>query len=247
MDIIGPMPAAQGNLKYVMVVVEYFTKWIEPRALATITSATIQKFFRQNIICCFGVPKSITIDNSTQFDSKAFRTLCSQVGTNMHFASVKHPESNGLMERVNGIILLGITKSLVGLPKGKWTEELVKVVWNHNTSISESTGFTLFKLLFGDELVTPKEIKLGSARVIASAQDQDNEKVSKDTIEESRLEGVEHIRKHQAETIEWRDMKVKLKSISPCHLVLRRVANLDTTGNVTPKILILGFIKVCQK
>jgi hypothetical protein len=45
MDIIGPMPAAQGNLKYVVVVVEYFSKWIEARALATITSATVQKFF----------------------------------------------------------------------------------------------------------------------------------------------------------------------------------------------------------
>jgi hypothetical protein len=87
----------------------------------------------------------------------------------MHFASVRHPESNGLVERVNGIILLGITKSLVGLLKAKWTEELVKVVWNQNTSISRSTGFTPFKLLFGDELVTTEEIKLGSARVIASA------------------------------------------------------------------------------
>jgi hypothetical protein len=57
---------------------------------------------------------------------------------------------------------------LVGLPKGKWIEELIKVVWNHNTSVSRSTYFTPFKLLFGDEAVTPEEIRLGSARVIAS-------------------------------------------------------------------------------
>jgi hypothetical protein len=44
MDIIGPMPTAQGNLKYV-VAVEYFSKWIKAKALAIITSATIQKFF----------------------------------------------------------------------------------------------------------------------------------------------------------------------------------------------------------
>jgi hypothetical protein len=56
----------------------------------------------------------------------------------MHFASVRHLESNGLVERANGIILLGFTKSLFGLLKGKWTEELIKVVWNHNTSISRS-------------------------------------------------------------------------------------------------------------
>jgi hypothetical protein len=80
--------------------------------------------------------------------------------------------------------------------------------------------FTLFKLIFGDEDVTPEEIKLGSARVAASVQEQDNKTVSKDTIEESRLEAIEHIRKDQAEIIRWRDRKVKLKSMSPGHLVL---------------------------
>jgi hypothetical protein len=93
------------------------------------------------------------------------------VGTNIHFASVRHPKSNGFVERANKIILLEITRSLVGLPKGKWTEELIKVVWNHNTSVSRSTSFTPFKLLFRDEAVTPKEVRLGSARVIASTQD----------------------------------------------------------------------------
>jgi hypothetical protein len=62
-----------------------------------------------------------------------------------------------LVERENDIILLGFIKSLVGLPKGKWTEELIKVIWNHNTSVSRSTGFTPFKLLFRDEAVTPKK------------------------------------------------------------------------------------------
>jgi hypothetical protein len=57
----------------------------------------------------------------------------------------------------------------------------------------------------------------------------------KDTIEESRLEAIEHIRKYQAETIRWRDKKVKLKSIASGHLVLRIVANLDTTGNLQVK------------
>jgi hypothetical protein len=79
------------------------------------------------------------------------------VGTNIHFALVRHPESNGLVETANGIILLGITKSLVGLLKGKWIEELIKVVWNHNTSISRSTGFTPFKILFGAEVVPPNK------------------------------------------------------------------------------------------
>jgi hypothetical protein len=80
------------------------------------------------------------------------------------------------VERANGIIMQGITKSLVGLPKRKWTEVLIKVVWSHNTSISRSTSFTPFKLLFGNKAVTPEEVKMGLARVIALTQDLDNEK-----------------------------------------------------------------------
>jgi hypothetical protein len=167
-------------LKYVVVAVEYFSKWIKAKPLATITSATVQKFFWQNIICRFGVPKAITVDNRAQFDSEVFKTLCDQIGTKIHFASVRHPESNGLVERANGIIITGIMRSIFNLPKGKWLDELVKVLWNHNFVVSRSTGFTLFKLLFGDEAITPKEAKTGSIKTLASAEDEDTYKISKD-------------------------------------------------------------------
>jgi hypothetical protein len=102
----------------------------------------------------------------------------------IHFASVRHPESNGLVERANGIIITGIMKSIFNLPKGKWADKLVKVVWNHNTVVSRSTGFTPFKLLFGDEAITPEEARIGSTRNLASEEDKDDTcKVSKDTIE----------------------------------------------------------------
>jgi ribonuclease HI len=110
LDLLGPLPPVQGNLKYVVVAVEYFSKWIEAKPLAIITSATVQKFFWQNIVCRFGVPKAITMDNGTQFDAETFKDFCDQIGTKIHFASVRHPESNGLVERANGIIMTGIMK-----------------------------------------------------------------------------------------------------------------------------------------
>ena len=67
-----------------MVAVEYFSKWIEAKPLATITSVTVQKFFWQNIVCRFGVPKAITVDNGTQFDAEAFKEFCDQIGTKIH-------------------------------------------------------------------------------------------------------------------------------------------------------------------
>jgi hypothetical protein len=105
LDLLGPLTPAQRNPRYVVVAVEYFSKWIKARPLATITLATVQKFFWQNIICRFGVPKAITVDNGAHFDFEAFKTFCDLIGTKIHFASVRHPESNGLVERANGIII----------------------------------------------------------------------------------------------------------------------------------------------
>jgi hypothetical protein len=113
-----------------------FSKWIEAKPLATITSVTVQKFFWQNIVCRFGVPKAITVDNRTQFNAEAFKEFCEQIDTKIHFASVRHLESNGLVERANGIIMTGIMKLIFNQPSGKWPDELIKVVWSNNTTIS---------------------------------------------------------------------------------------------------------------
>jgi transposase InsO family protein len=157
------------------------------------------------------VPKAITVDNRTQFDVEAFKEFCEQIGTKIHFASVRHPESNGLVERANDIIMTEIIKLIFNQPRGKWPDELIKVVWSHNTTMSRSTGFTPFKLLFGDEAITPEEAKAGSIRTVASAEDEADYSVAKDAIEGISLQAVENINKYQAETIKWRDRKVRLK------------------------------------
>jgi transposase InsO family protein len=162
----------------------------------------------------------MTVDNGAQFDSKTFKTFCDQIGMKIHFASVRHLEFNGLVERANGVIITGIMKSIFNLPKGKWPHEVVKVVWNHNTIVSRSTGFTPFKILFGDEAITPEEVRIGSIRTLASTGDEDTCKIIKDTIEGVRLQAIDHINKYQAETVKWRDRKVRLKNIKPGHLVL---------------------------
>lgn len=112
------------------------------------------------------------------------------MGTNIHIPSVRHLESNRLIERANVIILLEIRKSLFGLLKGKWTNELIKVVWNHNTLVAWSTSFTPFKFLDGDKAISPEEGKRRSTRVIAAIKDVTNENISKGTIEEVRLDDI---------------------------------------------------------
>ena len=141
---------APGNYKYAAVAVEYFSKWIEAKALREITAGALQKFFLQIIVCRFGVSKKVTADNGKQFDYTIFRQFCTQLGTKLRFASVYHPQSNRAVGRVNGIIFSGIKKNITEQPKGKWADELPKVVWSHNTTESRATKFMPFKLLYGE-------------------------------------------------------------------------------------------------
>jgi hypothetical protein len=131
--------------------------------------------------------------------------------------------------------MTGIMKLIFNQPRGKWSDELIKVVWSHNTTISRSTGFTPFKLLFGDEAITPEEAKAESIRIAASAEDEAEYHIAKDTKEGTRLQAVENINKYQDETRKWHDRKVRLKNIKLGHLVLRRVDNPDTIGKLQLK------------
>jgi hypothetical protein len=122
------------------------------------------------------------VNNGTQFDSKVFKEVCLQIETKVCFASVRHPQSNGLVKRENGIILQDISKRLHGRPKGKWVEELTSVIWSHNTSEPRATKFIPFKLLFGEEGVLPEELTHKSPRVTFAkdlATTQDEEQLTK--------------------------------------------------------------------
>jgi hypothetical protein len=117
------------------------------------------------------------------------------------FSSVYHPQSNRAVERANGLIFSGIKKCLFDKKKGKWVDELPKVILSHNTTVSRATGFTPFRLLFGTETMTPEEIRNESMRVLKAKEIKEaDQKVEKDMIELTILEAVENIEKYQKET-----------------------------------------------
>jgi IS30 family transposase len=74
------------------------------------------------------VPRTLTANNGKQFDSDKFKEFCTSIGTKLAFASVYHPESNGAVEQANRAVFSAISKTLFNLRKGKWVEELPKVV-----------------------------------------------------------------------------------------------------------------------
>ena len=81
------MPLGKGQVKFLLVAIDYFTKWVEAEALATITEARIRSFVWKNIICKFEIPVMIISDNGRQFDSQGFRDFCSSLGIKNQFSS----------------------------------------------------------------------------------------------------------------------------------------------------------------
>nr|GFA49826.1 reverse transcriptase domain-containing protein [Tanacetum cinerariifolium] len=136
---------------------DYFTKWIEAKAVATITGGKVKKFVWDNIVCRFGIPGEIISDNGKQFADNPFKDWCDKLNITQHFASVKHPQSNGLVERANRSLGEGI-KARLGEGNKNWVEELPHVLWAHRTMVKSSHDDTPFSLTYGTEAVIPAEI-----------------------------------------------------------------------------------------
>jgi hypothetical protein len=208
---VGPLTTVQGNYMYAVVAVEYFTKWIEAKPLVNIAATGLRTFFWLTIISRFGVPRKITVDNTKQFDCHIFKDFCHQMGVEAAFTLVYHPQSNGAVEKSKHTDIHSHKKIVEDQPKGKWVEELPRAVWSHNTSICRATKFTPFKLLYGEESVTPEETKLCSARTRAEA-----------TYSPTKARV-------------WRYKNVKKKHIKAGDLVFLQSPHIEASGKLEPK------------
>ena len=94
LDILGPFPQVTGNRRFVLVAVDYFTKWAEAEALANIRDVNIKKFVWKNIITRFGLSDSLISDNGLQFDSKTFCTFCGDLGIKNRYSTSVYLQSN---------------------------------------------------------------------------------------------------------------------------------------------------------
>jgi transposase InsO family protein len=90
-DIVGPFPLAPRQLKFLIVGVDYITKWVEAEAVAKITAERVKKFYCKKIICHFGLPPCIVSDNRTGFASSTVFDFCKLLGIQTKFISVIHP------------------------------------------------------------------------------------------------------------------------------------------------------------
>ncbi|XP_022032183.1 uncharacterized protein K02A2.6-like [Helianthus annuus] len=133
MDIVGPFPPAKGGVKFLLVAIDYFTKWPEVKPLAKIMGKQVIDFVWENIICRYGLPGVLVTDNGKQFAEKPFSTWCKEFRITQVFSSVAYPQSNGQVKRMNRSIVEGI-KTRLGGHESNWLEELPNVLWAIRTT-----------------------------------------------------------------------------------------------------------------
>ena len=142
------------QLKFLVVGIDYFTKWVEAEALATISKKNIRNFVWRHIICRYGIPRVLISDNEKQFDNSAFKDFCSELGIKNHYSSSAHPQANGQVEVTNQSLLKIIKTRLEGA-KGIWPDKLPSVLWAYRKTTRTPTGETPFRLAYGSEAVIP--------------------------------------------------------------------------------------------
>ena len=157
-DLIGLLPLTKNNNRYIVVVIDYGTKWAEARAIPDAAATTIVPFLYEDIICRHGFPKEIISDRGTTFANELIRTLCQNYQIKHHLSAPYHPQTNGLVERLNRTLCESIAK-FVQLHKNEWDFYLPSVLFAYRTMQQSATKFTPFYLTYGRQARTPIDFK----------------------------------------------------------------------------------------
>ncbi|KAL0427764.1 UNVERIFIED_CONTAM: Retrovirus-related Pol polyprotein from transposon opus [Sesamum latifolium] len=213
MDIVGPFPLAAGQRKFLLVAIDYFTKWVEAEPLTRITEGEVMKFIWKNIVCHFGIPKELISDNGRQFQGRRIQEWCQDLHIRQRFTTVAHPQANGQVEVTNRILVQGIKRILERVGEN-WAEELTSVLWAYRTTPRGSTGEIPFSLVYGTESIIPAELGITSHRVM-NFSEECNENLLRenlDLIEELREKAFLRIQRYKNIMINSYNKRVKSRS-----------------------------------
>ena len=182
-----PFPKAAGNKRYLLLSMDYFTKWVKVKPLVNIRDVDVKKFLWKNIVTRFGVPRTLISGNGLQFDSKAFRRYCYDLRITNRYSTLAYPQGNGQAEAVNKVIVSGLKKSLDDA-NGKWVKELSHVLWAYRTTPRKSIRETPFFMTYEVKTIIPLEIGFPTLRSNSFIPSKNNEllKKSLDLIEDRR-------------------------------------------------------------
>ena len=161
-DLIGPIILSFKGYTWILATTKCFTKWVEAIPLKKATGPTVANFIKENIICRFGIPRRILLDNGTFFINTSVRESLALYDVDHVKSTPYYPKGNGQVETTKKTLLKVLSRMVYEDTK-MWSDALHVAFWASMTS--KPTKATLFLLVYGTEVILPVEIVVPFARL----------------------------------------------------------------------------------
>ena len=156
-DILGPLPESTNGNSYILVVGDYFTRWMEAYAIRNQEATTVAQKLVDEIFCRFSTPEQLHSDQGSQFESQLIAEVCKLMNIHKSRTTPYHPQGDGLVERFNRTLLDMLATTSHNHPLD-WEDHIRKVCMAYNTSEQATTGYSPFYLMFGRNARLPVDI-----------------------------------------------------------------------------------------
>nr|GFA63250.1 reverse transcriptase domain-containing protein [Tanacetum cinerariifolium] len=153
---MGPFPSSKGN-KYILVAVDYLSKWVEPKALPTNDAQVVVKFLK-SLFSQFGTPKAIISDRGTHFCNDQFSRVMAKYGVTHRLSTAYHPQTSGQV-KVTNRGLKRILEKTMGENRASWSDKLEDALWAFRSAFKTSVGCTPYRLVYGKACHLPLELE----------------------------------------------------------------------------------------
>ena len=154
MDFVGPLPLSEAGNRYLLVMADYYTRWVEAFPLPDQRAETVARVIVRDIVSRYGVPAVLHSDKGPNFESKLIKELTNLLGIKKVKTTAYHPQCDGLVERLNQTILRMLSKHVAENQKD-WDLWLPCVLLAYRSAKQSSTGQSPFRLMYGREARLP--------------------------------------------------------------------------------------------
>ena len=163
MDILDVCDPTPEGFRYILVIADYFSKWTEAFPMKNKCADTVADILVEKIILRFGMPLVIHSDQGREFENGLMKSLCALLGCTKTRTAPYHPESDGMIERFNRTCLMMLSM-FVNDRRDNWHELLPFIMHAYRTSVHESTGYSPFRLMMGEECSLPQDVSTAELR-----------------------------------------------------------------------------------